>query len=232
MSTNPAAMRFNSHGCDFNRQVSGEGGECGGDCAGDAHADRPAPTSSSAHEDQCSSRPHFAGRVARDVERSHEVLAEKIANLRQVHVGEAPVVRPAGCHHHVVDCREVTEEPIESNRIRGVKGCGTQGVNLTGGVPQAIGIPAREDHTGTFRTCMTGGFESDAGATADQNNGLPKERRLTVGGRGDRYGAHRSSDSTQYTSPLGRQQSPVRSKCRAAIGPSCISFRTVFRLDQ
>ena len=96
----------------------------------------------------------------------------------------------------MVDCREVTEEPIESNRIRGVEGRGTQGINLTGSVPEALGIPAREDHTGPFCTCTTCRFESDAGATADHNNGLPRELRFTVDGRGDSYGAHRSSDST------------------------------------
>jgi hypothetical protein len=53
----------------------------------------------------------------------------------------------------VVDCREVTEEPIESNRIRGVEGRGTQGTNLTGSVLEALGIPAREDHLGPFCTC-------------------------------------------------------------------------------
>src|SRR5438552_1600203 len=120
-----------SHGRDFKRQVSGEGGERSGHCAGDAHADRWASTTSAAHEDQCSPRSHFVGRVARDVKRLQEVLADKIANLREVHIGEASVVRPTGCHHHVVDCREVTEEPVESNRIRGVEGRGTQGINLT-----------------------------------------------------------------------------------------------------
>src|ERR1700736_4693160 len=110
-----------SHGRDLKRQVSGEGGERSGDCASDAHADRWASTTSAAHEDQCSSRSHFVGRVARDVKCQQEVLADKTANLREVHIGEASVVRPTGCHHHVVDCREVTEEPIESNRIRGVE---------------------------------------------------------------------------------------------------------------
>jgi hypothetical protein len=122
------------------------------------------------------------------------VLADKIANLREVNIGEASVVRPAGCHHHVVDCREVTEEPIESNRIRGVEGRGTQGINLTGSVLEALGIPAREDHLGPFCTCTTCRFESDASATADHNNGLPKELRFTVDRRS--YGAHRSCDST------------------------------------
>jgi hypothetical protein len=122
------------------------------------------------------------------------VLADKVANLRQVHFGEASVVRPAGCHHHVVDCWEVTEEPIEGNRVRGVEGRGTQGINFIGGALEALGIPAREDHLGPSCTCTTCRFESDAGATADHNNGLPKELRFTVDGRGD--GAHRSFDST------------------------------------
>src|SRR5580692_7862660 len=174
-----------SHGRDFKRQVSGEGGERSGDCASDAHADRWASTASPAHEDQCSSRSHFVGRLASDVKRQQEVLSDKTANLREVHIGEASVVRPAGCHHHVVDCREVMEEPIDSNRIRGVEGRGTQAINLTGSLLEALGIPAREDHLGPFCACTTCSFESDASTTADHNNGLPKELRFTVDGRGD-----------------------------------------------
>jgi hypothetical protein len=94
----------------------------------------------------------------------------------------------------VVDCREVTEEPIESNRIGGVEGRGTQGINLTGSVLEALGISAREDHLGPFCTRTMCRFESDASATADHNNGLPKELRFAVDGRGYSYGAHRSSD--------------------------------------
>jgi hypothetical protein len=95
----------------------------------------------------------------------------------------------------VVDCREVTEEPIESNRIRGVEGCGPQGINLTGGVLEALSIPARENYLGPFCTCTTCRFESDASATADDHNGLPKERRFTVDGRGISDGAHGFFDS-------------------------------------
>jgi hypothetical protein len=101
------------------------------------------------------------------------MLADKTANLREVHIGEASVVRPPGCHHHVVDCREVTEEPIESNRIRGIEGRRTNGINLAGSALEALGIP----HLGPFCTCTTCRFESDASATADHNNGLPKELR-------------------------------------------------------
>jgi hypothetical protein len=92
----------------------------------------------------------------------------------------------------VIDCREATEEPIESSRIRCVEGRGTQGINLTGSVLEALGIPGREDYLGPFCTCTTCRFESDARATADHNNGLAKERRFMVDGRGDSYGAHGS----------------------------------------
>jgi hypothetical protein len=89
----------------------------------------------------------------------------------------------------VVDCREVTEEPVESDRIGGVESGSTQGINLTGSVLEALGIPAREDNLGPFRSCTACRFESDASATADHDNGLPKELRFTVDGRGS-HGAH------------------------------------------
>src|SRR5215472_12804498 len=212
-----------SHGRDFKRQVSGEGGECSGACASDAHADRWASTTSAGHEDQCSSRSPFVGRVARDVKCQQEVLADKVANLCEVHIGETSVVRPTGCHHHVVDCREVPKEPIESNRIRGVEGRGTQGINLTGSVLEALGIPAREDHLGPFCMCTTCRFESDASATADHNNGLPKKLRFTVDGRGDSYGAHLSSNSNCHSlrgqhASTSRGRTPLRSNRLVGIG--------------
>jgi hypothetical protein len=141
-------------------------------------------TTSAAHEDQCSSRSHFVGRVARDVKCQQEVIADNIANLFEVHISATSVVRSTGCHHHVVDYREVPEEPIESNRIPGVESRSTQGINLTGGMPEALGIPAREDHLGPFGPCTTRRFQSNAGATADHNNGLPKKLRFRVGGEG------------------------------------------------
>ena len=50
----------------------------------------------------------------------------------------------------MVDCRQVTEEAIESNRISGAEGRGPQGINLTGSVLEALGISARENHLGPF----------------------------------------------------------------------------------
>src|SRR5579859_4908098 len=56
-----------SHGRNFKRQVSGEGGERSGEGGNDAHAHRWASTTSAAHEDECSPWSHFVRRVARDV---------------------------------------------------------------------------------------------------------------------------------------------------------------------
>ena len=98
------------------------------------------------------------------------------------------------------------EEPVESNRIRCIEGRSTNGINLAGSALEALGIPAREDHLGPFGTCTTCRFESDASATADHNNGLRKELRFTVHGRGDSYSAHRSSASTSIL-PALRQHS-------------------------
>jgi len=204
------------HGRNFKRQVSGEGGERSGDCASDAHADRWASTTSAAHEDQCSSWSHLVGRVARDVKWQQDVLADKIANLREVHIDEASVERPTGCQHHVVDCREVTEEPIESNRIRGVEGRGTQGINLPGIVLEALVISAREDHLGPLCTCTTCRFVSLCQPYRRYNNGLPKKLRFTLDGTGDSYGAHRCSDSTSILS-LRCQQSKTYTRLKGAV---------------
>jgi hypothetical protein len=46
-----------------------ERGERGGDCTRDAHAEGWASATSAAHEDERSSRSHFAGSVAGDVKR-------------------------------------------------------------------------------------------------------------------------------------------------------------------
>src|SRR5215471_8487598 len=47
-----------SHGRDFKRQGSGQGGECSSHCTSHAYADRWASTTRAAHEDPRSSRSH------------------------------------------------------------------------------------------------------------------------------------------------------------------------------
>jgi len=43
---------------------------------------------------------HLGGQVAGDMERQPEVLVEVAARLLEVDVGQARVVRPAGCDHY------------------------------------------------------------------------------------------------------------------------------------
>ena len=90
--------------------------------------------------------------------------------------------------------RQVTEEPLEGSRIRGVEGRGAQRVELARGALEALGIPAGEDQLGPLSACSSGRFEPDAGATADHDDGLPEEFRFALDGRGGGCGAHDSSD--------------------------------------
>jgi hypothetical protein len=73
----------------------------------------------------------------------------------------------------VINGREAVEELLESNRIPSVESRGTQGINLARSVPQALGIPAREDHPGALRACAARRFQSDARAATNHNQGLP-----------------------------------------------------------
>ena len=103
-------------------------------------------------------------------------------------------MRLASRHHHVVDRgRQVTEEPLEGSRIRGVEGCGAQRVELARGALEALGIPAGEDHLGPLSACSSGRFEPDAGAAADHDDGLPEEFWFAMNGKGSGCGAHNSS---------------------------------------
>ena len=122
------------------------------------------------------------GGVAGDLERQQEVLVDGAAHLLEVHVDKAPVVRPASRHHHVVDRgRQVTEEPLEGGRIRGIEGRGAQRVELARGALEALGISAGEDHDGPLSACSSGCFQPDAGAPADHDDGLPEEFRFALG---------------------------------------------------
>jgi hypothetical protein len=137
------------------------------------------------------------GGVAGDLEHQQGMLVEGATRLLEVHVEQAPVVRPASCHHHVVDrSRQVTEEPLEEGRIRGVESRGAQRVKLARGALEGLGTPAGKDHPGALSAGSSGGFESDAGATADHDDGLPEEFRFALhgkDGKGVGCGVHDSS---------------------------------------
>src|ERR1700734_142549 len=139
------------------------------------------------------------------------MLADKIANLREVHIGQASIVRPTGCHHDVIDHWQVSKKTLDGNRIRGVEGRSARCTNLGCSMLKTLGITGGENYLGPFCTCTTCRFESDARAAADHNNGLAKERRFMVDRRGDSYGAHGSSDSASLLlAPLPAVRSYAR----------------------
>ena len=136
----------------------------------------------------------FAGGVAGDLEHQQEVLIEGAASLRDFHVDETPVLRPARRDHHMVDrVRQVPEEPLEGSRVGGVEGCGAEGVEFPRCLLKALGIPSGDDHVGPLSACSSGCFEPDAGAAADDDDGLSEELRFTPNGKGSGCGAHDSS---------------------------------------
>ena len=55
------------------------------------------------HEQQRAAGPYPAGRFAGDVEREPEMFVDLAVRPREVHVGQARVVGPAGGDKHVVD---------------------------------------------------------------------------------------------------------------------------------
>jgi hypothetical protein len=133
------------------------------------------------------------GSVAGDLEPQQDRV-EGVARLLVVHLEKAPVMRPAGCHHHVVDRgRQVNEESLECNRIGGVEGRYAQRLELVGDELETLGIPAGEDHAGPLSACSPGRFEPHASAAADDNDSLPDEFRFAPEGKGCCCNAHNSS---------------------------------------
>src|SRR5258706_452594 len=79
-----------------------------------------APAAGAAHEQQRAPRPHLADGVARDLERQHHVLADRLAHLGCLHLEQRSVARAAGRDHHMVDrCWQVLEESFQGSRVLG-----------------------------------------------------------------------------------------------------------------
>jgi hypothetical protein len=156
--------------------------------------------------------PDPAHGVARDVERQEQVVVDGAARPREVHLGQRRVVRAAGRDHHVVDrCRQVLEEPLQASRVRSVEGRGAPRPELVRSVLETVGIAAREDDLGPRGPRPPGSLEADAGAAADQDDGLPEQLGLALGGRHGGCSGHGSSGHG-VTAPTRR---------RAAVICSC-----------
>lgn len=142
------------------------------------------------------------------------MLVDLAVRPREVHVCEGRVVRAAGRDHDMVDRRQTLEELRERGGIGGVEGRGAPGAELARGALEAVGVTTGEDDVGALGACAPGRFEADAGAAADDDDGLAEQLGLALGGcDGDR----RAGDS------LGQDDfTPTCSRAAATAGRSAL----------
>jgi hypothetical protein len=101
------------------------------------------------------------------------VLGDVPAYLVEVHVGDPRVVRVAGGDQDVVDrAGQFGEERVEPVGVVRVERGRTAGADVVGGLLEAVGIATDEDDVGALGAGPTGGLEPDAGAPADDDDGL------------------------------------------------------------
>ena len=86
-----------------------------------------------------------------------------------------------------------SKNSLQRCRVVGVEGGSAPRVDVTGCTLEPLGIPAHEDDVGTLTARAAGGLEPDAGAAADQDDGLTEQFRLALGGNGSVFGGHDSS---------------------------------------
>src|SRR5262252_5659903 len=111
-----------------------------------------------------------------------------------VEVGQGRVVRTGAGDHHVVDLLwQALEELVEGGRVGGVEGRGAQRAEFGRSVLQALGIAARQYDVRALGACLPGGFEPDAGAAADHDDGPPVQFAFALAGKDGGWGGHNSS---------------------------------------
>jgi hypothetical protein len=117
--------------------------------------------------------------MARDLERHHHMVTDRLSHLSWVHLEHRPVMRAACSDHHVVGpVRQPLEESPQRSWIVRIEGGRAAGVDVERRVLEAHGITAGEDDLGTLGARFPGGFEPDAGAASDDDNGLSEKFRV------------------------------------------------------
>jgi hypothetical protein len=121
---------------------------------------------------------------------------EVTARLREVHGREWCVVRPPCRHHHVVDrCRQVGKKLVETVEVGGVESRAATRPELERGPLESLGIARGQDDVGSLGACPPGGLESDAGASTDDDDGLPEQLGFTPRGSQIRGRSHRAAEA-------------------------------------
>jgi len=114
--------------------------------------------------------------VARDLDRLHRVLADRLAQLGRAHLEQGAVVRAARRDQHMVDRRrQVAEEPLQGRRVADVERGGPPRAEFPRRPVKPAGITAGEDHLGALGPGAPGRLEPDARAAADDDDGLAGE---------------------------------------------------------
>jgi len=119
------------------------------------------------------------------------VVAERLAHLVCVHLEQGHVARARAGDQHVVDrAWQRVEEPPERGRVGGVEGGGAARVDVARRLLEPLGITAGEDDLGALAAGTASGLEADAGAAADQDDGLAEQLRLARCPSGSGLGGH------------------------------------------
>jgi hypothetical protein len=89
--------------------------------------------------------------------------------------------------------RQLIEEPLEATEVSRVEGGTAQCVELKRRLLEALRVAAGEDDAGPLAAYSSGCLESDSGAAADHDDGLPTELGLAKGRRDCGIAGHNSS---------------------------------------
>src|SRR5262245_55783993 len=95
---------------------------------------------------------------------------------------------------HVINrVRQPVEESLQRSRIVSVERSGALRADVECSSREPIGVAACEDDVGAFGAGAPGGFESDAGAATDDNDGLIEQLRRVASPYAGGFGGHDSS---------------------------------------
>ena len=101
------------------------------------------------------------------------------AGLVEIELRQRRVVRAGPGHQHVVDRRgQVLEERPEPFEVGGVEGLDALRVDLGRGALEPRLVAAGQDDVGALGAGAPGGFESNARAPANDDDGLPEQLRF------------------------------------------------------
>ena len=81
-----------------------------------------------------------------------------------------------------IGIRQVLEESLQRGRIGRVEGGGAPRADFLRCALEPLGVAAGEDDVGPLGAGAAGCFETDPGAPADEDDGLPEQFRLALGG--------------------------------------------------